>query len=181
MKIYVASSWRNIYYPSVVSALREAGHDVYDFRNPPVHPDAVEGEQGFKWEYVDPNYMGWTPEEYKERLHHPKAERQFKNDIEAMESCDACVDAFHMTGAEAFPVSLQLDLLAKNLLVEEFPASKNYLKPHKGDDNIWYFDTKVFNIYGIGRFYIGLANHIKILNCPQLKDFAKEFASKHLL
>lgn len=91
------------------------------------------------------------------------------------------VDVFHMTGAESFPVSLQLDLLAKNLLVEEFPASKNYLKPHKGDDNIWYFDTKVFNIYGLGRFYLGLANHIKILNCPQLKDFAKDFANKHLL
>lgn len=91
MKIYVASSWRNVYYPSVVSALRDAGHDVYDFRNPPVHPDEVEGEQGFKWEYVDPDYMEWSPEEYKERLHHPKAERQFKNDIEAMESCDACV------------------------------------------------------------------------------------------
>ena len=35
MHIYVASSWRNTYYPEVVTALREAGHDVYDFRNPP--------------------------------------------------------------------------------------------------------------------------------------------------
>ena len=34
-KIYVASSWRNEYYPEVVAKLREAGHDVYDFRNPP--------------------------------------------------------------------------------------------------------------------------------------------------
>ena len=34
-KIYVASSWRNEYYPEVVEKLREAGHDVYDFRNPP--------------------------------------------------------------------------------------------------------------------------------------------------
>ena len=29
-KIYVASSWRNEYYPEVVNALRNAGHDVYD-------------------------------------------------------------------------------------------------------------------------------------------------------
>ena len=28
-KIYVASSWRNGYYPDVVVKLREAGHDVY--------------------------------------------------------------------------------------------------------------------------------------------------------
>ncbi len=34
-KIYVASSWRNVHYEGVVKALREAGHDVYDFRNPP--------------------------------------------------------------------------------------------------------------------------------------------------
>jgi len=34
-KIYVASSWRNDYYPKVVAKLREAGHEVYDFRNPP--------------------------------------------------------------------------------------------------------------------------------------------------
>ena len=31
MHIYVASSWRNTYYPEVVQALRDAGHEVYDF------------------------------------------------------------------------------------------------------------------------------------------------------
>ena len=34
MKIYVASSWRNAQQPAVVARLREAGHEVYDFRNP---------------------------------------------------------------------------------------------------------------------------------------------------
>ena len=34
-KIYVASSWRNQYFPEVVKKLREYGHEVYDFRNPP--------------------------------------------------------------------------------------------------------------------------------------------------
>ena len=33
-KIYVASSWRNPYQPEVVAALKKAGHEVYDFRNP---------------------------------------------------------------------------------------------------------------------------------------------------
>ena len=32
-KIYVASSWRNVFYPDVVQRLRDAGHEVYDFRN----------------------------------------------------------------------------------------------------------------------------------------------------
>ena len=55
-KIYVASSWRNGYYPDVVAKLREAGHDVYDFRNPP------SGDPGFKWSSVSEDYMEWSPE-----------------------------------------------------------------------------------------------------------------------
>ena len=54
-KIYVASSWRNEYYPEVVAKLREAGHDVYDFRNPP------SGDPGFKWSSVSEDYMEWSP------------------------------------------------------------------------------------------------------------------------
>ncbi len=84
-KIYVASSWRNVHYESVVKALREAGHDVYDFRNPP------SGDEGFKWSCVSADYMDWSPQEYREQLGHPKAVRQFSNDIEAMKACDTCV------------------------------------------------------------------------------------------
>ena len=84
-KIYVASSWRNEYYPEVVTKLREAGHEVYDFRNPP------SGDTGFKWSSVSENYMVWSPQEYREHLDHPKAVWQFHNDIKAMEACDACV------------------------------------------------------------------------------------------
>lgn len=85
MKIYVASSWRNTFYPEVVSKLRESGFEVYDFRNPP------SGDEGFHWCNVSDKWMDWTPSEYRDNLTHPLAERQFANDIEAMESCDACV------------------------------------------------------------------------------------------
>ena len=88
-KIYVASSWRNEYYPEVVEKLREAGHDVYDFRNPLRNP--LSGEPGFKWNSVSENYMEWSPQQYRDMLKHPKAERQFHNDIKAMEACDTCV------------------------------------------------------------------------------------------
>ena len=84
-KIYVARSWRNEFYPEVVEALRRAGHKVYDFRNPP------SGDEGFKWSCVAENYMEWSPQEYREQLEHPKAVRQFDNDIKAMEACDTCV------------------------------------------------------------------------------------------
>ena len=50
---------------------------VYDFRNPP------SGDPGFKWSSVSEDYMEWTPAEYRDMLQHPKAERQFHNDIES--------------------------------------------------------------------------------------------------
>lgn len=85
MKIYVASSWRNEVLSRGGRCVAEAGHDVYDLRNPP------SGDDGFKWSNVDPNYKDWSPEEYRQQLSCPQAERQFKNDIKAMLSCNACV------------------------------------------------------------------------------------------
>ena len=84
-KIYVASSWRNKYYPEVVEALRAKGHEVYDFRNPP------HGGNGFRWTDIDKKALEWSFDEYSEGLHHPKAERQFKADLEALEWADTCV------------------------------------------------------------------------------------------
>ena len=84
-RIYVASSWRNKYYPEVVRRLREAGHEVYDFRNPP------HGGNGFRWTDIDPNAPDWTFGQYAEGLHHPLAERQFKADLDALEWADTCV------------------------------------------------------------------------------------------
>ena len=84
-KIYVASSWRNQYYPVVVKALRGAGHEVYDFRNPP------QGGNGFRWTDLDDNAPNWTFEEYAEGLHHPLAERQFESDLMALQQADTCV------------------------------------------------------------------------------------------
>ena len=91
------------------------------------------------------------------------------------------VDVFHMTGEKPIHISLQLDLMAKNLLIEEYPSAKNHISPHKGDNNIWYFDTDVYQLEGIGRFYIGLANHIKILNAPELKEYIADYSKKYLL
>ena len=84
-RIYVASSWRNPYFPEVVTRLREAGHEVYDFRNPP------HGSAGFHWTDVDPDAPNWTYAQYAEGLHHPLAERQFQADIDALTWADTCV------------------------------------------------------------------------------------------
>lgn len=84
-KIYVASSWRNIAQPGVVTMLREAGHEVYDFRHPP------HGDAGFSWREIDPNWQQWTAAQYREALKSPAAERGYRSDMDGMEWADTCV------------------------------------------------------------------------------------------
>ena len=84
-KIYFASSWRNKYYPQLVQLLREAGQEVYELRNPP------HGGNGFRWTDIDPNAPDWDFNQYAQGLHHPKAQRQFQADMEALEWADTCV------------------------------------------------------------------------------------------
>lgn len=83
-KIYVASSWRNEKQPGVVAALRAAGHDVYDFRNPP-------SRSGFDWRDIHPDWKNWTPEQFREALSHPVAVAGFTSDMAALEEADAYV------------------------------------------------------------------------------------------
>lgn len=85
MKIYVASSWRNLVQPAVVLALRKCGHEVYDFRSP------APGNAGFSWKTIDPEWQKWTPEQYREALRHPIARDGYALDITALRECEACV------------------------------------------------------------------------------------------
>jgi predicted DNA-binding transcriptional regulator YafY len=90
------------------------------------------------------------------------------------------VDDFHMTGTKPIHVSLQLDLFSYNLLREEFPSSKKHLTQDKKDESRWFYDAKVYRMDGIGRFYIGLANHITILDAPELTAYVEEYKRKFL-
>lgn len=83
MKIYVASSWRNVQQPAVVDALRRAGHDVYDFKNP------EGGDNGFHWSEIDPGWQGWTPDQFRAALDHPVARAGYGKDFAAMQWADA--------------------------------------------------------------------------------------------
>ena len=84
-KVYVASSWRNAYQPEVVTRLREAGHEVYDFRNPKDNPG------GFLWSDVGEDWQEWSVGVYIRNLDHPVAEKGFKADLDAMLWADTCV------------------------------------------------------------------------------------------
>ena len=89
MKIYVASSWRNDHYPEVVKAIRAAGHEVYDFRNPKEH--IHESDQGFHWKDIDPDWKSWSPDEFIEALNHPRANSGYQSDQDALDAAEATV------------------------------------------------------------------------------------------
>lgn len=84
-KIYVASSWRNSFQPSILAALREVGHTCYDFRNPGPN------EHGFAWSQTDPDWAKWTLRAYIDALGHPISFAAFGNDRRALDWCDTCV------------------------------------------------------------------------------------------
>lgn len=84
MRVYVASSWRNPYQQSIVAVLRAAGHEVYDFRNPP-------SRSGFQWSQIDEAWQSWSTAEYRQALEHPAAVAGFKSDMDALQWCDVCV------------------------------------------------------------------------------------------
>jgi hypothetical protein len=84
-RVYVASSWRNPHQQSVVKLIRDAGHEVYDFRNP--SPD----DNGFHWSEIDTEWKDWTVDQYIEGLSHPIAEDGFRKDFEAMVWADTFV------------------------------------------------------------------------------------------
>lgn len=84
-KIYLASSWRNIRQPDLVNLLRDRGHEVYDFRNPP------HGRGGFAWAEIDANWQAWTADEYRDALSTPIAQAGFNSDFDGMKWADVCV------------------------------------------------------------------------------------------
>jgi hypothetical protein len=85
-RVYVASSWRNTRQPEVVNLLRDAGHRVYDFRNPP------HGDSGFSWRQIDPDWEAWSPLKYRELLTtSPICSHGFLSDLRGMMWADTCV------------------------------------------------------------------------------------------
>jgi hypothetical protein len=85
MNIYVASSWRNPFQQDVVKALREAGHTVYDFKNP--EPNS----NGFHWSDVDPEWKSWDTKKFIKLLDHPISEKGFRCDMTALAMADVTV------------------------------------------------------------------------------------------
>lgn len=95
-KIYLASSWRNVHQPEMITLLRGKGYEVYDFRNPQSGGPPTKPESGFSWKHVDPDF---TPnrhdalERFRKMLAHPLSQDGFESDFNAMKWADTCVIA----------------------------------------------------------------------------------------
>lgn len=81
MKIYIASSCRNDHQPAIIRDLEAAGHEVYDFRH---------GVK-FKWSDIDPNWITWSSQTFREALGHPFAHDAFEADLCGMKWAEAFV------------------------------------------------------------------------------------------
>lgn len=84
--LYVASSWRNPLYPGVIAALRVAGIEHYDFRNPP-------NGSAFGWEQVGGASPGQFEalDVYQQMIDHPIARSGYAADFEALDRADTVV------------------------------------------------------------------------------------------
>ena len=87
------------------------------------------------------------------------------------------IDVFRMSSPETYHVRLQLSLQAKNLLLEEYPLAEKCIRKN-GDRYI--FDDEVRAMEGVGRFVIGLASDISILEGAELKEYIRDFVSRYL-
>lgn len=86
-------------------------------------------------------------------------------------------DCFRISGFVQTPVKLELSIRAKNLLLEEYPLAEKDLK---NVDGKWILDTKVSGMEGVGRFVIGLAGDIKVIDSPELNAYIQDFYIKYL-
>lgn len=86
-------------------------------------------------------------------------------------------DVFRMTGTLNVPITLQLNTRAKSLLVEEFPLAEKDLKR---DGSKWLLKTTIHSMEGVGRFVLGLAADIKILEGDMLKLYVKEYQKRYI-
>lgn len=86
-------------------------------------------------------------------------------------------DCFRMNGKESIPVTLRMTLMAKNLLIEEYPLS---MRDISYKDGCWLLNTVVKDLAGVGRFFLGLSDQIEIIDSPKLESYVKRRVRKDL-
>ena len=85
-------------------------------------------------------------------------------------------DLFLFSGEERLHVCLRLGQLARNVLVEEYPKALANLQQE--DENHWLLNIDVASYIGIGRFVLGLAEDIEVVESEDFKLYLKEKAKR---
>ena len=82
-----------------------------------------------------------------------------------------------MTGPLNEKIAIQLNTRAKSLLLEEFPLAEKDLKR---EDGKWILRTVIHSLEGAGRFVIGLAADVKILEGDALRGYILDYQKKYI-
>lgn len=84
-------------------------------------------------------------------------------------------DIFGLSGRKQYWITLKLSLRAFVLLREEFPLAQPYLEKIESEEEKKYtLHAPILNFKGAGRFVMGLADEITIINPPEFKAYVKE-------
>ena len=87
------------------------------------------------------------------------------------------IDCFRISGYKPHHIKLELSMMAKNLLIEEYPLAEKDIHNNEGK---WVLDTIVYGMEGVGRFVIGLAKDVSIIESEELKNYIKNYVAQHL-
>jgi len=107
--------------------------------------------------------------------------RQFKieriSDVEILdepitgEHESRTLDIFGWTGPRWLTVTLKLSTRAHQLLLEEYPDARPFVRTHKGRA---IFDGMVRDWHGIGRFILGLPGQVAVVEPEELKQYLRK-------
>lgn len=86
------------------------------------------------------------------------------------------MDDFRTHGDGSYHIKLQMDRMAKDLLTEEYPLSEKHISELDGSH--WIYEADVYKLEGVGRFIMGLYEHITILDGKELRGYVMEVAEK---
>lgn len=86
------------------------------------------------------------------------------------------IDIFRMHGRERRRIRLRLGIMARSLLIEEYPLAESHIAPD-GEDH-WLLDTEVADYAGAARFVVGLMDDINIIDSPGLEAYIADYVAR---
>lgn len=99
----------------------------------------------------------------------------------ARHKADLKIDLFDfLQGSKEYSVTLKLKNVAYNILIEEYHA-KESITPNQDSDKTeypWITTFTVYNLIGPTGFYVRLAENVKIVDSPELKESVNDYIKK---